>query len=218
MEEAEKAFQEVLHRIGASKRTALEKKAFSTIARLIFYNGLEQKEITNIRIGDVLQGDSILAEITPTPGNGTTHLSEEVKQALDDYLRELKPNRDFSITPDSLLFPAYEGENGVRQLHRHFKPFLGFLTFDDLRRAGADHYYKTLIGNGVDLLEAAKETARQFRLQERTVGDISKGTTQRAGKKAPEIQPSWERIQLHSRNLLKNPLNIQLVMRDALER
>jgi integrase len=186
MDEEEKAFQEVLHRIEASQKSALEKKAFSTIAKLIFYNGLEQKEITNIRVGDVLPERSILPEITPTTGKGSTRLSEEVKQAIDDYLRELGSGSP--VVPDSHLFPAYKGANGVRKLRRHFEEILGFLTFDELRRAGASHFYKILLESGVDKLTAEKEPARQFRLEKRTVDDILRGTTQPAGKKSPEKQ------------------------------
>ena len=40
-----------------AQNPALEKKALFTIAKLIFYDGLKQKEITKIKVGDVLQGD-----------------------------------------------------------------------------------------------------------------------------------------------------------------
>ncbi|MGA2959864.1 MAG: ABC transporter substrate-binding protein, partial [Thermodesulfobacteriota bacterium] len=192
--EEEGRLQEVLRKIDASKRTPLKKMTISTIAKLIFYSGVEQKEISNMKVGDVLQGDSIRDEITPTPGKGSTQLSGELKQALNDYLQGLKPTPNISLPPESPLFPGYEGENGVRKLRRHFEPFLGSLTFDDLRRAGANHFYKTLIGNGVDQLEAAKQTARQFRLKDKAVGHILKGTKEPAGKKRWERMPSWERI------------------------
>ena len=65
---------------------------------------------------------------------------------------------------------------------------MGSLTFDELRRAGAKHYYKTLLRDVGDS-EAKEEIGRKFRLSERTIKDILGDTTQPAGKKAWEEQP-----------------------------
>ena len=116
----EKRFQEVLRKFEERIKDPLRMKALASILKLVFYDGLEKKEATDLKIGDILQGEVIKDKIFLAPGGNPIQLSEEVKSSLSDYIETFRTT-DSPMTPDSPLFPRYFGESGRKNLDRDLK-------------------------------------------------------------------------------------------------
>jgi len=184
----EKRFQEVLRKFKTRLKDPLRFEELFSILKLVFYAGLEKKEATNLKIGDILQGNEA-DQITLAPGGNPIQISEEVKSALLEYVWALQP---WNMPSNSPLYPRYFGGSGRKSLDRYLKPF-GKINFDRLRRAGVKHFYK-MRQREVGDSEAKEEAGREFRLTKRTIEDILGDKTQPPGERPLENQPPSERL------------------------
>jgi hypothetical protein len=199
----EKRLQEVLQKFKDRVQDPLRLKELFSILKLVFYDGLEKKEATDLKFGDYRLGDKA-DQISLTPGGNPIQMSDEVKSALLEYIEALEAAGS-SMTPDSSLFPGYSGQSGRKNLDRDLKSLnIAPINFDRLRRAGVVHYHSILKQKGFEDSEAIKEAASKFRLTQRTVKDIFGGKTQPPGQRPPEQQSRDERMM----NLIEQQENL----------
>ena len=119
-------------------------------------------------------------------------------QVLHEYLVYLRSSGKHDPSPNSPLFPNYEGDSGQKKLSRHLEkipPFrIGDFTekwdLNKLMEYGIADHYQTEIKSGKIHDEAIQSTAGQYRINERTVVD---NLTQ--NKK--QIQDSFEKLLIH---------------------
>lgn len=172
-------------------------------AALVLYMcaGLKKKEISEVKIQDVKYEGGRISGIDPNlqgVHDNFVRLKGFPAKVLNEYLSYLKSSGKHKITPDSPLFPDYEGDSGQKKLSRHLEKIPQFRIGDftekwDLNKLmeyGITDHYQTEIKSGKTHDEAIKSTARQYRLNERSVVD---NLTQ--NKK--QIQDSFEKLLIH---------------------
>ena len=172
-------------------------------AALVLYMcaGLKKKEISEVKIQDVKYEAGCISGIDPNSqgrNDNFVRLTGFPAQVLHEYLDHLRSSGKYKITPDSPLFPNYEGDSGKKKLSRHLEKIPSFRIGDftekwDLNKLmeyGIADHYQNEIKSGKTHDEAIQSTARQYRINERTVVD---NLTQ--NKK--QIQDSFEKLLIH---------------------
>jgi len=188
-EEAQ-SFEQLIMQIQNDIKDPLMAKSLIAILTMVFFDGLEKKELTELKIKDVLNNGSIVDRIDSLK----VDLSLESKKALLEYLSVLQSTPGSNMDPSSFVFPSFSGASGLKKLQRKLKKYS---NFDKLRRSGVRNFYGTLISGVMDHKRAVKETSKKFRLTERTVEDILRGRTKPAGKTQPA-----ERIDKYDNDLV----------------
>jgi len=139
-EEAQ-SFEQLIMQIQNEIKDPLMAKALIAILTMVFFDGLEKKELTELKIKDVLNNGSVVDRIDSLK----VDLSLESKNVLSEYLSILQSTPGSNMDPSSFVFPAFCGASGQKKLQRKIK---NYTTFDRLRRSGVRNFYETLIRGG----------------------------------------------------------------------
>jgi len=150
---------------------------------LVFYAGLEKKEISSLRISDIRYENSDIAGIDPgslARKDRFIHLPTTLQKPFNDYLDYFSSTQKYPKSPDGPLFPGYEGENGGKKFDRHLETLSGDkgLRFDKIHKLGMIYHSGLSSVNQTD-----RPTHEQFRRSVRSVKDLMAGRIQPAGKK-----------------------------------
>jgi integrase len=173
---------------------------------LYTYAGLKKHELSKAKIKDVRFNNNggISGIVTNSQGgNGNfVPLTGFPAQVLKDYLDYLRSSGKHNMSPNSPLFPNYEGKNGERQMNRHLKkvpPFkmgdiLQDWNLDKLPEFGMADYYQNEINAGKTQDEAIQNTASQYRVTERTVTDNLAQDKKETQASFDELLKHWDEL------------------------
>ena len=192
---------ENLTRLKNSKTKKVDTIMLHAAMVLYMCAGLKKKEISEVKIQDVKYEGGRISDIDSNlqgVHDNFVRLKDFPAQVLHEYLDHLRSSGKYKITPDSPLFPNYEGDSGQKKLSRHLEKippfrigdFTGNWDLNKLMEYGIADHYQTEIKSGKTHDEAIQSTARQYRINERTVVD---NLTQ--NKK--QIQDSFEKLLIH---------------------
>lgn len=177
-------------------------------AALVLYMcaGLKKKEISEVKIQGVKYEGGRISGIDPNSQGGNDNfvrLTGFPAQVLHEYLVYLRSSGKHKPSPISPLFPEYEGDSGQKKLSRHLEkipPFrIGDFTekwdLNKLMEFGMADHYQNEIKSGKTPDEAIQSTARQYRINERTVVD-------NLNQNKKQIQDSFEKLLKHWEELI----------------
>jgi hypothetical protein len=187
------SFGKLLINIKASKIGHIDNQVLFYALVLLFFCGLKKNEITSLKIKNLeYQGNKIIKiNITPSGNSPISEsaeivLTQKAETTLKNYLGYLKKN--YSIDPESSLFPRYFGKNGKKRLGRDLGRFSKGVGIRKIRKIAVKHYYRKVKKAGLNEQNSLTETADQFRISEKSVNNILKGTITPAGRKRPTDQ------------------------------
>ncbi|MFZ0242692.1 MAG: hypothetical protein WAL90_13690 [Desulfobacterales bacterium] len=192
---------ENLARLKGSKTKKIDSIMLHAVLVLYMCAGLKKKEISGVKIKDVIYTQGRISGIDPNSQGGNDNfvrLTGFPAQVLHEYLVYLRSSGKHKLSPNSPLFPNYEGDSGQKKLSRHLEKIPSYRIGDftekwDLNKLmeyGIADHFQNEIKSGKTHDEAIQSTARQYRINERTVVD---NLTQ--NKK--QIQDSFEKLLIH---------------------
>jgi len=192
---------ENLARLKSSKTKNVDSIMLHAALVLYICAGLKKKEIADVKIQDVKYGGGRISGIDPNSQgahDNFVRLKGFPAKVLNEYLGHLRSSGKYKITPDSPLFPDYKGDSGQKKLSRHLEkipPFrIGDFTekwdLNKLMEFGMTDHYQSEIKSGKTPDEAIQSTARQYRINERTVVD-------NLNQNKKQIQDSFEKLLKH---------------------
>ena len=187
------SFGKLLINIKASKIGHIDNQVLFYAVVLHFFCGLKKNEITSLKIKNLeYQGNKIIKINLTSSGNSRMSESAEIvftqkaETALKNYLGYLKKN--YSIDAESPLFPRYFGKNGEKRLGRDLGRFSKGVGIRKIRKIAVKHYYRKVKKAWLNEQNSLTETAKQFRITEKSVNNILKDTITPAGRKRPTDQ------------------------------
>lgn len=115
-----------------------------------------KENLCSFKVGDVFDGNNILARITR--GNKNIDTSPALEDFLKQHIQYLRQH--YSVAQDAPLFPGYEGKSGKRKLHRHIREYSIYSNFHKLIDESYRNVNKTLLDKGLDLNQRLAEISR----------------------------------------------------------
>jgi hypothetical protein len=164
-----------------SEISKIDGQILACALRLVFFAGIEKKEISSIKMSDLQWKDHRLKSIDPGSlgiKENLIHLPDEASEALHTYLGYLRSNRSEPILSDTPLFPEYAGQSGMKKFDRHLNKFSESLGFEQIHKLAVKHH-EALFRAGL----AGRPTHEQFRMDERSVKAILDENIQPAGRR-----------------------------------
>ena len=207
------AVQNKLREVQNNSTSGNEEMALWVIVNLIFSTGLQQKEITDLKDGDVISNNNIVNQITLNRQRSTSRptsygsrlrriqprqkpvqlpLPSSIQTLLNGYVQCLHSGMVSTATGSLPLFPTYSGEKGRKNLEKHLERYQ--TEFRELRRAGVIRFNTDCLRNDPDpdkrkvMDRAVAETARHFQTTERTVEDYIRGIHRPPGRRKVETR------------------------------
>jgi len=112
-------YTELFQRIIKNWKTSFHGIQLECITKLVFFGGVQRKQIPELQICDVFDGDGrALDEIKNSKKE--IILNDEMKRALEDYFNDLKSRCSSFTNRTRPLFPNYRT---VRKLRLHWEKF-----------------------------------------------------------------------------------------------
>ena len=112
-------YTELFQMIRKNSNTSFQGIQLECISKLVFFGGVQRKQIPELQICDVFNGDGrALDEIK----NSKKEIipNDEMKRELEDYFNDLKSRRSSKAKRKSFLLPDYSYDGKLR---RHWKKF-----------------------------------------------------------------------------------------------
>jgi hypothetical protein len=104
------------------------------ISKLVFYCGVQQREIPELLIRDVLDNNGNIIKVIRKFDKPIV-LEDEIAESIASHIDEMKRRNPSLVKRRSPLFPAYRN---TKKLRRHWKSF--GITYTQIHHAGI-HYY-----------------------------------------------------------------------------
>jgi integrase len=202
---------DLFERIEAGLKTEFEGKQLVCISKLVFYCGVQAKEIPALRIRDVIGKDGEILRKINIKGAKEINLNGAAFEAVREYVAELRKRRPSLTQGQKRLFPGYRN---IDKLKRDWKRF--GTDCRSIKEAGYVHYRDNERQKGTsDALinkkgaEQLRVTTRQFRavvtgnkipagvpIDNRCVDEIMRlyGQAERLDKSAPNASESAHSI------------------------
>jgi hypothetical protein len=175
------AIDNLLQQIQESQVYRIDGTVLSTALLLIYQCGLQLTEAPEIRINDLNYNDnSELYSLTIT-GSTPIPFPAEVKRRLQGYLTYLS-DKGYPAIPRSPLFPKY---NDTKKIVRHLEKFSKAIGIKEIRKVGIKRHHYLMKEQGLRDDAAIRSTANQFRMKERSVGQVINDNIQPAGRPKP---------------------------------
>jgi integrase len=167
---------DLFDRIETGLKTEFEGKQLSCISKLVFYCGVQAKEIPELRIRDVIgKGGEIIRKIK-VKGARDINLNGAAFKAVQDYIADLRQKRPSLTHDQERLFPGYPN---IDKLKRDWKRF--GLNYRIIKEAGYVHYRDSERKKGTSDALINKKGAEQLRVTTRQFRAVVTGNKIPAG-------------------------------------
>ena len=107
-------------RIETGLKTEFEGKQLACISKLVFYCGVQAKEIPELRIRDVIGKDGEIIRKIKVKGGRDINLNGAAVEAVRKYVADLRQKRPSLMQGQERLFPGYPN---IDKLKRDWKRF-----------------------------------------------------------------------------------------------
>lgn len=187
---------DLFERIETGLKTEFEGKQLACISKLVFYCGVQAKEIPGLRIQDVIdKGGEILRKIS-IKGVKEINLNGAALEAVRKYVDDLRQKRPSLMQGQERLFPDYPN---IDKLKRDWKR-LG-TDCRSIKEAGYVHYRDSERRKGTRDALINKKGAEQLRVTTRQFRAVVTGNRIPAGRPvdnrcAGEIMRIYEEAEL----------------------
>ena len=167
---------DLFDRIEAGLRTKFEGKQLACISKLVFYCGVQAREIPELRIRDVLGKDGEIIRKIKIEGGRDINLNGASFKAVQDYIADLRQKRPSLMQGHERLFPSYRN---IDKLKRDWKR-LG-TDCRSIKEAGYVHYRDSEREKGTSDALINKKGAEQLRVTTRQFRAVVTGNKIPAG-------------------------------------
>jgi hypothetical protein len=167
---------DLFDRIETGLKTEFEGKQLSCISKLVFYCGVQAKEIPELRIRDVLGKDGEIIRKIKVEGGRDINLNGAAFGAVREYVADLRQKRPSLIQSHERLFPGYPN---IDKLKRDWKRF--GLNYRIIKEAGYVHYRDSERKKGTSDALINKKGAEQLRVTTRQFRAVATGNKIPAG-------------------------------------
>ena len=158
-------------------KTEFEGKQLSCISKLVFYCGVQAKEIPELRIRDVIGKDGEIIRKIKIEGARDINLNGAAFEAVQDYIADLRQKRPSLIQGQERLFPDYPN---IDKLKRDWKR-LG-TDCRSIKEAGYVHYRDNERRKGTSDALIYRKGAEQLRVTTRQFRAVATGKPIKPGK------------------------------------
>ena len=167
---------DLFDRIETGLKTAFEGKQLACISKLVFYCGVQAKEIPELRIRDVIGKDGEIICKIKVKGARDINLNGAAFGAVREYVADLLQKRPSLIQSHERLFPGYPN---IDKLKRDWKRF--GLNYRIIKEAGYVHYRDSERRKGTSDALINKKGAEQLRVTTRQFRAVVTGNKIPAG-------------------------------------
>jgi hypothetical protein len=167
---------DLFNRIESGLKTEFEGKQLACISKLVFYCGVQAKEIPELRIRDVLGKDGKIIRKIKIEGGRDINLNGAAFKAVQDYVANLRQRRPSLMQGHERLFPGYPN---IDKLKRDWKRF--GTDCRSIKEAGYVHYRDSERQKGTRAPLIYKKGAEQLRVTERQFRAVATGNKIPAG-------------------------------------
>jgi integrase len=151
-------------------KTEFEGKQLSCISKLVFYCGVQAKEIPALRIRDVIGKDGGIIRKIKVKGARDINLNGAAFKAVQDYIADLRQKRPSLMQGHERLFPDYPN---IDKLKRDWKR-LG-TDCQSIKEAGYIYYRDSERKKGISDALINKKGAEQLRVTTRQFRAVATG-------------------------------------------
>ena len=167
---------DLFDRIETGLKTEFEGKQLSCISKLVFYCGVQAKEIPELRIRDVIGKDGEIIRKIKVKGARDINLNGAATEAVRKYVADLRQKRPSLMQGQERLFPGYPN---IDKLKRDWKR-LG-TDCRSIKEAGYIHYRDSERRKGTSDALINKKGAEQLRVTTRQFRAVATGNKIPAG-------------------------------------
>jgi hypothetical protein len=167
---------DLFDRIETGLKTEFEGKQLSCISKLVFYCGVQAKEIPELRIRDVIGKDGEIIRKIKVKGGRDINLNGAAFGAVREYVADLHQRRPSLTHDQERLFPGYPN---IDKLKRDWKRF--GLNYRIIKEAGYVHYRDSERQKGTSDALIYKKGAEQLRVTTRQFRAVVTGNKIPAG-------------------------------------
>ena len=163
-------------RIETGLKTEFEGKQLACISKLVFYCGVQAKEIPELRIRDVIGNDGKIIRKIKVKGGRDINLNGAAVEAVRKYVADLRQKRPSFMQGQERLFPGYPN---IDKLKRDWKRF--GTDCRSIKEAGYVHYRDSERRKGTSDALINKKGAEQLRVTTRQFRAVVTGNKIPAG-------------------------------------
>ena len=167
---------DLFDRIETGLKTEFEGKQLACISKLVFYCGVQAKEIPELRIRDVVGKDGEIIRRIKVKGGRDINLNGAAFKAVQDYIADLRNRKPSLMQGQERLFPDYPN---IDKLKRDWKRF--GLNYRIIKEAGYVHYRDSEKKKGTSEALINKKGAEQLRVTTRQFRAVVTGNKIPAG-------------------------------------
>lgn len=131
------------------------------ISKLVFYCGIQQREITELLIRDVLDNDGNIIRVI-RKFDKEILLNDEVAESIARHIDEMERRNPSLVKRRSPLFPTYRN---TKKLRRQWKSF--GITYTQIHHAGIHYYYRMGSEDGRSKRRIYETGSKQKRISKR---------------------------------------------------
>jgi hypothetical protein len=169
-------FMQLFDRMETGSSMKAAGKQLACISKLVFYCGVQQREISELLIRDVLDNNgNIIKEIHKF--DKPIFLTNEVAESIARHIEEMRDRNPSLVKRRSPLFPAYPN---TRKLRHHWKSF-GF-TYTQIHHAGIHYYNQKGLSDSKPRGRIYETGSRQKRISERQFQAVALNSKIPAGR------------------------------------
>jgi hypothetical protein len=176
-------------------------KQLACISKLVFYCGVQEREIPELLIRDVFDNDgNIITEISKF--YKSIFLTGEVAESISRHIDEMSSRNPSLVKRRSPLFPAYRN---TRKLRRHWKSF--GTTYTQIHHAGIHYYNQKGLSAGELKGQIYESGSLQKRISERQFQAVALNQKIPAGRSVDDrcIDEIWGLMEQAERINKKDP-------------
>ena len=167
---------DLFDRIETGLKTEFEGKQLACISKLVFYCGVQAKEIPELRIRDVIGKDGEIIRKIKIKGGRDINLNGAAVEAVRKYVADLRQKRPSLMQGHERLFPGYPN---IDKLKRDWKRF--GTDCRSIKEAGYVHYRDSERRKGTSDALINKKGAEQLRVTTRQFRAVATGNKIPAG-------------------------------------
>ncbi len=204
---------DLFDRIETGLKTEFEGKQLTCISKLVFYCGVQAKEIPKLRIRDVIGKDGEIIRKIKFKGRRDINLNDAAVEAIRKYVADLRQRRPSLMQGHERLFPHYPN---IDKLKRNWK---GFGTdCRSIKEAGYIYLRDSERKKGTSDALINEKGAEQLRVTTRQFQAVATGNKIPAG--VPVDNRCVDEIMMfleQAERLDKNAPDVEAAARDIME-
>jgi hypothetical protein len=183
MEDKIAEVENLLAQIRASQFKKIDGQVLSTALELIYECGLQMNEIQDINVDSLIYNESNVLTAIQIKDNLPINVTDRARTILSAYVNYFESLPNYVAASNPFLFPKYRN---IKAIERDINKFFGDIGVQEIHKVGVKKHFQDLLDQGVSEKDSLKDTAKQFRMTERSVKQLIDNKIQKAGLPKPK--------------------------------